>query len=872
VTSTEPIVGIDELQESSRTSAPSLRTRLGFDPAIPAIMLIGAATIAVVLFASHVTPWLAAIFVLLFGGLAASVARNRRILNDSNAQLRASVDARTAQLAAGEARLRIVIESSLDALVVMDGDGIVREWNPRAEELLGIAEADTVGRVSPQERVPPKVWAHQERAFASYRESGDPSVFHARIEDVATHTDGSRIPVEVTVSAALIGDELMISRVIRDITERERAHAEIEDARDAAERATHAKSSFLATMSHEIRTPMNAIVGMTSLLRDSPLDAEQRRYVDTVRMSGDQLLAIINDILDFSKIESGKLELESHAFALREVIESSLDLLAPQAAVKELDLGYLLESDGSTRLIGDSTRLRQILINFLSNAVKFTSHGSVTIHGRLVTEAEDRAHLRLEVRDTGIGIPPDRLAALFEPFMQVDASVTRRYGGTGLGLTITKRLTEAMGGVVTVSSTEGEGSTFAIDVALPRVPGADPVDADVPELLSGCRALVVDDNPVNRELLEAQTESWGVEVTSFERPADALELVRAGDWFDVAILDMAMPEMDGLRLADALAEATGYTLPIVLLSSIGGVDPELARGRLAATLSKPVKPATLRNALANAISGDAVSAAAIDAPAAPPALGQPLHILVAEDNLVNQQVAVATLERFGHRVDVAADGVEAVEAVHRQAYDLVLMDVQMPNLDGLEATRRIRAELDGERQPRIVAMTANASTEDRDACVAAGMDDFLTKPVAREDMVRVLDGTPPGARTIGAQFVVARAADVPIVDADRLGAATHGDQGLAGKLIDLHEEEGTALLARLRTAVETADIELLYRTAHTLKSASASIGAMRLAHVSESLEQCARDGSVDDPAGRVDELVDLFGQTQVVLDRFRSSH
>ncbi|MDW5595585.1 response regulator [Conexibacter stalactiti] len=820
-----------------------------------------------------------AIFVLLFGGLAWSVSHNRRALRRSNERLRARVEERTAQLASSEARIRVVVESSLDALVVMDGAGVVREWNPRAEELLGLTSAEVVGQVSPRERVPPKVWAHQEEAFARYASTGDPSVFSARIADVATHSDGHEIPVEVTIAAARIGDELVISRFIRDITDVRRAQAEIERARDEAEAAAQAKSSFLATMSHEIRTPMNAIVGMTSLLRDSPLDADQRKHVETVRMSGDQLLAIINDILDFSKIESGKLELESHPFALREVIESSLDLLAPQAAAKELDLGYLLETDGSTRLVGDSTRLRQILINFLSNAVKFTNRGSVTIHGRLETliadAGEERARLLLEVRDTGIGIPPDRLATLFQSFTQVDASITRKYGGTGLGLAISKRLIEAMGGIVTVDSSVGIGSTFAIDVTLPRLPGPDPVLADIPEFLEGCRALVVDDNAVNRELLQAQLTGWGMEAVCFERPVDALALISAGEWFDVAILDMAMPEMDGIRLADALAEATGFTLPIVLLSSIGGVDPSIARGRLAATLSKPVKPATLRNAIAASVAGDAPSPAAADVEApAPPLLGQPLRILVAEDNLVNQQVAIATLERFGHRVDVAADGAEAVDAVHRQEYDLVLMDVQMPNLDGLEATRRIRMELEPERQPRIVAMTANAFVEDRDACLAAGMDDFLTKPVAREDIARVLAGTPAAATRNGhGLFDDGRdPADEPIVDPERLDAATAGDAALAQLLIDLHEEEGTALIAQLRAAVEVGDIEALRGTAHTLKSASASIGAMRLARLSEELEHAARSGAIDDPSGRVDEIVDLFGSTQVELERLRSQH
>jgi PAS domain S-box-containing protein len=820
---------------------------------------------------------IAAIFVLLFGGLAWSVSHNRRELRRSNERLRARVEERTAQLASSEARIRVVMESSLDALVVMDGDNVVREWNPRAEELLGLSAAEVVGHPSARDRVPPRVWEHQEQAFASYAKSSDPAVFRARITDVATHADGTEIPVEVTVAAARIGDDLVMSRFIRDITEFRRAQAEIERARDEAEAAAQAKSSFLATMSHEIRTPMNAIVGMTSLLRDTSLDAEQRKYVETVRMSGDQLLSIINDILDFSKIESGKLELESHPFALREVIESSLDLLAPQAAAKELDLGYLLETDGSTNLVGDSTRLRQILINFLSNAVKFTNSGSVTIHGRLETlvveDGEERARVRLEVRDTGIGIPPEKLESLFQSFTQVDASITRKYGGTGLGLAISKRLVEAMGGTVSVESAVGIGSTFAIDVTLPRIPGPDPVLADIPEFLEGCRALVVDDNAVNRELLEAQLSGWGMEAVCFERPADALALIDTGEWFDVAILDMAMPEMDGIRLADALAEATGFTLPIVLLSSIGGVDPAVARGRLAATLSKPVKPAILRSAITAAVAGDAPSPAAADVETpAPPLLGQPLRILVAEDNLVNQQVAIATLERFGHRVDVASDGVEAVAAVHRQEYDLVLMDVQMPNLDGLEATRRIRMELESDRQPRIVAMTANAFTEDREACIAAGMDDFLTKPVARDDMARVLAGTPVAAARGGhGLFGDERdPREAPIVDAAQLDAATAGDRALAQLLIDLHEEEGTALIAQLRAAVEAGDIEALRGTAHTLKSASASVGAMRLARLCEALELAARGGAVEDPAGSVDEIVETFGSTQVELERLRS--
>lgn len=697
---------------------------------------------------------LVAILGAVFGALAWQITRNRQALAVRNRALEEAVAERTARLSASETRLRAVITSALDAVIVLDGDGRVLEWNPRAEELLGVPRDQVVGSEPPADAFPPHVAERHDDAMRRYCYTGDVADFNVRVEDVAVRPDGRRIPIEVTMAAAADGERLTISHFVRDITERERARAAIEAARDDAERAAQAKSAFLATMSHEIRTPMNAIVGMTSLLIDTELTREQRDYVETVRLSGDALLAVINDILDFSKIESGRLELEQHPFELRDVIESALDLLAPQATAKGIDLGYLLESDGSARLIGDSTRLRQVVINFLSNAVKFTDEGAVTVHARLIEAGFGRAQLRLEVRDTGIGIPADRLDRLFRSFSQVDASTTRKFGGTGLGLAIARRLVEAMGGEVDVQSTVGEGSAFALELELPRVPGHDPVTDDVPEALHGRRALVVDDNAVNRTLLERQLAAWEVETECFELPGAAIERVASGDGpaFDVAVLDMQMPEMDGLALADRLAEATAFALPMVLLSSIGGVDPALARGRLAATLSKPVKPAVLRGALVDAIAGRAEPVTSeFEQVAAVPVPERPLRVLVAEDNAVNQRVAVATLERLGHRADVAADGLEAVEALHRQEYDLVLMDMQMPNLDGLGATRRIRRELPPERQPRIVAMTANAFVEDRDAAEDAGMDDFLTKPVERDELLRALsdagsdgDGEPAG--------------------------------------------------------------------------------------------------------------------------------
>ena len=803
---------------------------------------------------------LVAVFACTFGLLGWQVARNRRTLAERNDELADRVARRTAQLSASEARIRAVIESTLDAVVVMDGRSVITEWNPRAEEMTGIPREAVVGGPPPEDVYPPKLAAFHVDALRRYEEDADPAHFNARFEDVTKGPDGSAVPIEITVAAARSDEGVTISHFVRDISERLRAQAEIEEARDAAERAATAKSAFLATMSHEIRTPMNAIVGMTSLLTDTPLTSEQREYVATIRTSGDALLAIINDILDFSKIESGKLELERHPFAVRDVIESALDLLAPPATAKGLDLGYLLETDGSTQLIGDSTRLRQVLINFLSNAVKFTDAGSVTVHGRLTAAGEDRARLRLEVRDTGIGIPADRLDRLFRSFSQVDASTTRKFGGTGLGLAISKRLAEAMEGRVEVISAPGEGSTFAVDVTLPRLPGPDPVTSGVPSVLRGRSVLVVDDSAVNRQLLDRQLTSWGLRVDGFELPLEALDRVRAGERYDVALIDMQMPEMDGLTLADRIAEATAYRLPIVLLSSIGGVDPALARGRLAATLSKPVKPATLRSALVDALAGGSGFA---ERPAPAPALRpeRPLHVLVAEDNAVNQRVAVATLERLGHRADVAADGLEAIAALVRQKYDLVLMDMQMPNLDGLGATRRIRAELPPERQPRIVAMTANAFSEDRDACRDAGMDDFLTKPVERAELLRALAGTP------AVQAPVPPACEAVAIDAERLEAATGGDEAMTELLIDLHAEEGSALVAALRDAAALADRNALRAAAHTFTSSSASVGATALSALCAGLEAQARGGAVEDAAERVEQISAAFDASLAALRR-----
>jgi len=642
-----------------------------------------------------------------------------------------------------EQYFKTLVDSNPVAVVILDLEHKITGCNPAFEELFGYSISEVAGDNLDDLIVPEGVRQQAQQ----YTQSVVNGKSVRRIAQ-RQRKDGTLVDVEVLgVPVFVEGEQNAILALYHDITELLQAQRE-------AESAAQAKADFLANMSHEIRTPLNAVIGMTGLLLDTQLDADQREYAQTVRTSGDGLLSIINDILDFSKIEAGKLELEKEPFNIRDVIETSLDLLASKASEKGLEIAYLVEGEVPNAVAGDATRVRQVLVNLLSNAVKFTEQGEVVT--RVTSEPLDDEfyRLHLSIQDTGIGIPKDRMDRLFASFSQVDASTTRKYGGTGLGLAISKQLVELMGGRMWVESEMGVGSTFHFTFMAASAPGTRRVDtAKAHELLSSSRVLIVDDNATNRLILIRQTKSWGMRPRAAASGAEALEWIKDGEEFDFAILDMQMPEMDGVMLAAELRKyCSEEALPLILLTSLGGLEEIPEEIKFSARLNKPIKSSLLYDAIVTVISRraevDASELPKKEEPVFDESIGahHPLHILLAEDNIINQKVALRILEKLGYRADVAANGLEVLDALERQHYDVVLMDIQMPELDGVEATQQIQAKMSPDERPRIVAMTAHALEGDRERYLRAGMDDYVSKPVRIQELVDALKRCRPHNR------------------------------------------------------------------------------------------------------------------------------
>ena len=770
----------------------------------------------------------------------------------------------TQELARQHAYLDALIASTPVAIAVLDEQRVVRSVNPAFEALFGYSEAEVVGAGIDRLIVPEAL-----RSESSELETRVRRGEVVRVELERMRKDGRRIQVRLSAAAVRAAADGALVALYEDISDRTAAEAAMREARDLAERVARARSAFLANMSHEIRTPMNAVLGFVELVLDTELAPEQRRALELVRTSSEALLTILNDILDYSKIEAEHLELEAIPFDLPKVVHATATLLAVRAREKHLELTVDVLPDVPQMVRGDPTRVRQVLMNLIGNAIKFTDQGEVDVSASVARRDGGEATVQFRVRDTGIGISPEQLGTIFQEFTQADASMTRRYGGTGLGLAISRRLVALMGGELAVTSEVSRGSEFSFALTFPLEAAQAAARATVS--LGGRRLLVVDDNETNRRIVRDMLGAEGMAVHEAHRADAGLEALRraarAGTPYDLAILDAQMPDQDGFELATAVRadRALAATRLLILTSAGQRGDGERCRQLgIQAYLTKPIARADLVEAVGTVLAGTVSAPGAADL-VTRHSIAESRHalrILLAEDNPVNQQVATAMLLKRGHQVDVVSNGREAVDAVTRERYDVVLMDIQMPEMDGFEATAKIRGLPQGRTLP-IIALTAHALSGERERCLERGMSGYVAKPFKAHDLFAAVEGR-------GTQPADTTAAPSPAVDLAAFRRSM--EEAGAAEAVDGILETFVATMPRrldaLAAAARDAEAEPLQRAAHAFKSAAGTIGAGRLAALLEDMERAARDGDV---AGACDKLEQVRGEAQAALDYLRTA-
>ncbi|MES2705529.1 MAG: response regulator [Verrucomicrobiota bacterium] len=755
--------------------------------------------------------------------LEQSIAERTSALREANADLAQQI----AEREDAEQAVEQILSYSVDVICTIDDNSLFTRISKSCINLWGYTRQELEGR-NFYDLLHPDDVGRTERAVAVIVSGTPISDFENRF----IRRDGSI--VSLTWSANWSNTRKTMFCVARDISERKLVEQEIENARQAAETANRSKSEFLANMSHEIRTPLNGVMGMAGMLADTRLDREQRDYVDTIRQSGDLLLTVINDILDFSKIDAGKLTFEMLDFDLRDVVETTLEMQAEKAQSASLELIGNIHPDVFTLLRGDPGRLRQVLANLISNAIKFTERGEIVLQVTAERPSNGSILIRFEVLDTGIGISREAQARLFQPFMQADASTTRKYGGTGLGLAISHQLVNMMGGRMGVISESGQGSTFWFTANFEIQPEA-------PEVLhrgqlSGLHALIVDDNATNRHILRLQLGSWRMRCRQAEGGEAALEMMRAAaaanDGFDLVLLDMQMPAMDGLTLA-RLIKKDPVLAParLIILSSIGShaFAEDFKQAGIEEYLVKPVRQSSLYDCISAVMTKGPATRPVFSAefhPSSPPPAGSRIRILIAEDNAINQKVAIRQLQKLGYTADTAGDGAEVLEALHRIPYDIIFMDCQMPVMDGYEATRRIRRDYPA--PVHIIAMTANAMTGDREKCIAVGMDDYLTKPVRMTALQDTLN-----------RWILTSGRESP-VDLERLREISDGDAEATADLVAEYLVQAGGLLEKIDQAILNGQAAELGQLTHTLSGMSANCGMTALMTGLARLQEAAR--------------------------------
>ncbi len=801
------------------------------------------------------------LLVVLVGGQARRTARVERL-----------VEQRTTELARSEEQYRHLVESATDLVWRVDSEGRWVFLNAACERIYGRPAADMLGGLFTDAAEPDSA-AHDRAAFKRLLKGEDVLDY----ETVHRAADGERRTVSVSARPVRDEDGTVVGAhgVLRDVTERVRARQALEEARAAAERATAAKSAFLANTSHEIRTPLNGIMGMLELLLDTDLTPEQRRSADVVHQSAETLLAIVNDVLDISKIEAGELELETIPFDLHGLVDATVRLLMGRAVERQVELLYDIRPDVPHGVRGDPARLRQVLTNLVGNAIKFTSDGEVIVALDLAGMSDGVATVRFAVRDTGIGIAADKIETIFEAFRQADASTTRQYGGTGLGLSISRQLVTLMGGELAVTSEVGRGSEFSFSLALPvevlrhaKAP-ASPARAS----LQGARILVVDDNPTNRRLVCEMLRYGGCAVDEAPGADAALEVLRRADrtglHYDVLITDVHMPGRDGWALARAIREDPRLAgIRIMVLTSAGrrGDGQRSEDLEVAAYLLKPVSRVDLLEATAAVLAGSdtVTSGHGVVTRHSIEEARRSLKVLLAEDNRVNQEVATAMLRKRGHDVDVVDTGRQAVDAVGRTRYDVVLMDVQMPELDGLAATRAIRQQPQAHGLP-IIALTANVMSGERDRCLAAGMNDYLGKPFKPHELFAAVEGWKAAETRAGPPAVQGGQHEVDL-EGFRVTLAEAGVAELFPEMIAAFLEDAPARFSALEQAVGARDTKQIEQAAHAFKSAAGTIRAIALAEVLRATEVEGRAGNADSAAALVERVREAYRQTTRQLE------